>query len=790
MRNHHCNVIDSNNNRRRHHDHDSNNINDNHLYSIQPSILSQIVHILIQYLTEGTKFVTQIVSQLESTTNRRTINSSSLTKSQLPPSLSQIINGTAMNQVMKLHRFFLLRLNQIIPCILYNEHQTQTQTQSRQQQQKQIQVTCSNMNSISTILFHLLQFKGLYSMIQILAQQLGYYKTTAIGYSKNNEEKKNGSNNGTHDDDNCCAEWNELMQPLIQIIPKVEQCIEKILFQSLFLNITTKAIHEPILGICLTLDHSSYDHRQQQQYHHIDNHFTQGFWIGKLNVLLSILKLKRNKRREQINYFSSILHASDGDNWSETIATICENILFNIIPQCHGWLTIHQQQQQQESIGSPTTNDKTTIATVNTELIIDLIHVIVDCITISHPLTGSSNSKLEMRLVKWLSPLCYNQNRIKPLHQNKHPLSLELSLILIHHYIIQSLQFKTVAGVTPATTTGVFKMIRLLARLVFHQRTEIHFRINICTLLIRLCKSMSIMKLSLDQQNSWSHLTKSIEQIEGIMFHECHCFLTNILQGCVNQRVNSERKHDDNDHSDKKSSIWILFHGFEHVIDLIEWIATYQSFWRQQGTDFILDSFTNLLMMDDCDKDLGASKVSNLVIERPELLHLGIVVVSGAFICNQYKDINLSTKRLQDVLSDSILTTFSSLNVPKNNSILIPRALCHCVNSIVAMSSELVSSIMCNAMSQMLTCCLSSQTHMKNIQTSFYLPKLLSIIPLYITANVSEKTLSVRPNLFNSFSYFSSCRKNISNSKSCGYLDRLFQKAFWIYSVPNKLLFK
>ena len=230
--------------------------------------------------------------------------------------------------------------------------------------------------------------------------------------------------------------------------------------------------------------------------------------VGKLLMMKSVLK----------NLFPSIPASNSTSAYlprSTPIIKLCESILFTVIPQCHHFLI---------SSSSPSGRKPQNWVS---EILNDLVghfenatHVFflpekVGDIACSNDIITRVQWQKAIKqqhnlLVRWLAPisLSKNQHPSTPSSSN-HPLTNELLLSMMHALIVSSHDTYSKAD--------SMHLVSLLAKLLFHQRTDSSHRRNIATLLIRLLshdnqhhlESASVQAKSLVIQIMWSELKKS-----------------------------------------------------------------------------------------------------------------------------------------------------------------------------------------------------------------------------------------------------------------------------------------
>lgn len=608
---------------------------------ITTSILSDIVRYLIQYLDEGNKFLLQIISNLRSTV----IDQNNMT-------CSDIVNTAAIQQLAKLHKFFLLRLHQVITITTDG-------------------FESGIIDSNTHILNHLVQFKGLIAMVSIMSEQL----------------------------DSPRNEWEGQIQPLFQIIPKVDQSIEKLLFA------TPSSGHGKIINqLNLTMLIAMDDEKAMSTENGVavHQHLIDSFWLGKLQVLTTTLK----------GILGMIQDCNDN---MDVLVSICERLLNQILPNCHGWLTIQTSKVMFD------TNCRTT---TNAILISDSIHTIVDCLLLlkSFEIAAQNGcrSKVDWYLVYWLSPCPTSCRKADKIYA--HSFTRELTLGVVYSYIIRL--------AIHCEQKQSFSIIRTLGKLAFDPRTEKKHRANICIMLFRLltlCESL----VGVDEKYKIS-LVKVVHQTELLLTKKFLYFLHGIFDDKQNEK-GQKRKLDDD-----FASVFVSYDGFEVVIPLLEVIASRESFWSVHDRKLLTLFFRLLQLKDSEDQSLLLKLFDN----NPCLVQLTTVILRGALLLKLDFDSDLNIQNLQEFI---VLGMVNLCSYHEGNQTM-PTALVECLDEVIVMSTKGLSSNLWLSLMQILSyfSAQNKQEHQSSIQNKFSMARILSKVPLAITNDVPDQLLSVR----------------------------------------------
>ncbi len=608
---------------------------------ITKSILTDVVRHLIRYLDEGNKFLLQIISNLRLTV-----------MDQNNMICSDIVNTAAIQQLAKLHKFFLLRLHQVITITTDG---------------------CESgmIDSNTHILNHLVQFKGLIAMVSIISEQLDIPRN----------------------------EWERQIQPLFQIIPKVDQSVEKLLFTT-SLSGHSKIINQLNLTMLIAMDYEKAVSTENGVVVH--QNLIDSFWLGKLQVLTTTLK--------------SILDTiQDFNRNMDILLSIFERLLNQILPNCHGWLTIQTSKVIFD------TNRRTT---TNTNLISDCIHTIVDCVLLLKRFEIAAQnrcrSKVDWYIVSLLSPYPTSCRKADKIHV--HSFNRELTLGVVYSYIIRL--------AINCEQKQSFSIIRTLGKLAFDPRTEKKHRTNICILLFRiltLCESL----MGVDEKHKIS-LVKVVHQTELLLTKQFLCLLCGIIDDKRNEK-GQKRKFDDD-----FASIFVTYDGFEVVIPLLEVIASRESFWSV-GDRKVLTLFFRLLQLKD---SVDQSLLLKLFDNNPCLVQLTTVILRGALLLKLDFDSNLNIQSLQEFI---VLGMVNLCSYHEGNQ-TVPTVLIDCLDEAIVMSTKGFSSDLWLSLMRILSyfSAHNKHEHQSSIQNKFSIARILSKVSLAVTNDVPDQLLSVR----------------------------------------------
>ena len=610
---------------------------------IEKETLSYIVKRLIQYLDEGKGFLVNIVSNLKLVLLGQNKNMT----------YEDVINDTALQQMTKLYKFFLLRLHQII-SITADER------------------TLEFLDKNRRVLDHFLQFKGLAIMIYILSEQLG-------SAQKNNE-------------------WKRQLQPLLQIIPKIDQGVERLFFMTSSSSPSKQnnVINKINVGLCVATNNDESK----------DQNLIDSFWLGKLSALTSLLKLTLIPSVDDLG-------VSQGwyDIHGDLILSICDHLLLSVLPKCHGWLSVQ--------IIPTSSTDRNFESIMSANLIEELLHVIVDCTLLLDSLQYSDKkckSRIAFKFIQWLSP---PMNRRTDIMET--PLTKELVMLIVHHHIIMSSIVDE--------HKNPHHLIRYLGKFLFDPRTETILRSNICTLFIGLftvCHSLDNIECKQKQS-----LLNILEKAEGFLCNEFKKFFKGVLGR--SREVKADRNH--SCYQDNPTTC-VLFHGFEFIIPLVALLSTREVFWSINDQQLV-DIFLRLIPQIDCGGDKKNQLKIKLMDEQPQLFYLAFIVLRGLLLSDHDLSSSVSINYLQKNVIGGIAQLCAHLQGDNVHSILF-----ECLDTMLQMSTKGFSSNMWQTFLTVLS--YGSDKNSVSTRTRFFIARLLSSISAAITGDVPEQVLKVR----------------------------------------------
>jgi len=353
------------------------------------------------------------------------------------------------------------------------------------------------------------------------------------------------------------------------------------------------------------------------------------FWVGKLDTLVNILNNIHSTLIEK-HKTGKVMELSS-EEW-DVISSICENLIFHIVPMCYEFMTCMLA-----------INIEFGIIFANVLSAIGDILILLENTSITDRGGKDSRRMLYRWMIRCLASIHPNARGKERKGGTIHPLASQMWMAVVQTHIVRSFfRDRRNNGNASSDDLSVCSksddLVRIMSRIMFDRRTGATLRRNIGVILYRLL-TISNPKLIL--------LRKRIEAILISAYLE---FLSNMKdkQSSLKRKRNSSG-----------CSQWINVKGIADIGPIIDLLSCSEALWSKMSSsarETLLEDCSSILLVGCNNDNKKRNKFSQLVEKAPGLTYVIASILDGA------RAMNLPKNKMEEVRHNILLVSMQQNN--------------------------------------------------------------------------------------------------------------------------------
>lgn len=376
-----------------------------------------------------------------------------------------------------------------------------------------------------------------------------------------------------------------------QLGQKINVCLDKLL------SIST--VRTPTNVTWTSIPHNPCILESLLQLHARGSANTNEFWLGKFDTFYKMLSVIASNLAEKKNKADAI--NLTGSEWA-IICSMCENLVFQMMPRCYGVMTSLSASNSEYGI-------------ISAKVLNTIANVLILLERTACAETGVNSKRL---LHRWMIRcLARNQLGNPEKDGSLHPLSSQIWTTILQNHAIRSFlhdcKHKLNALSDEITvSTNCDGLIRIMSKILFDKRTGALLRRNIGIIFYRLINTSS------------SKLVLLRKRIEVVLVSSYVDFLSTMKD----KESSFKRK--------RNSSIcsqWVNIKGFAEIGPLIEILSKSKIFWSKLSSsarDSLIEDCSSLLLVRSTNISKKEKRFSQLASKALDLTYVMASIMVGA----------------------------------------------------------------------------------------------------------------------------------------------------------------